>query len=48
MDRVFAQVYFDENSELSHLGIPLRGGSNVLQRRYPEIYEFMEQIYNSG
>ena len=45
---VFTTVYFDENSELSHLGIPRRGGSNVLQRRYPEIYEFMEQIYKSG
>ena len=44
---VFTTIYFDENSELSHLGIPRQGGSAVLRRKYPGIHAFMEQIYNS-
>ncbi len=44
---VFTTIYFDENSELSHLGIPRHAGNAVLRRKYPGIYAFMEQIYNS-
>ena len=44
---IFTTAYFDATRELSDYGIPRRGGREALRQRVPEIYKFMERIYDS-
>ncbi len=44
---IFTTVYFDATSELTEFGIPRRGGRQALRQKAPELFAFLERIYNA-